>query len=84
MYVFAAIICGYYHKPSDCLSSPQKCLPNFPIQKDPTIFYLLLHHLKSEYLPSLTWVFITVCVPETRSIGLKKTNRAELFKAGLR
>ena len=76
MYVFAAMICGYYHKPSHCLSIPQKCLPNF-LSSPP-------HHLKSEYLPFLTWVVITVCVPETRSIGLKKTNSAGLFKAGLR
>ena len=75
MYVFAATICGYYHKPSDCLSSPQKMLAKFSYPKRyQNILSSPPHHLKSEYLPSLTQVFITVCVPETRSIGLKKRN----------
>ena len=65
--------------------NPPKMLAKFSYPKRPqNILSSPPHHLKSEYLPFLTWVVITVCVPETRSIGLKKTNRAGLFKAGSR
>ena len=65
--------------------NPPKMLAKFSYPKRPqNILSSPPHHLKSEYLPFLTWVVITVCVPETRSIGLKKTNSAGLFKAGLR
>ena len=35
MYVFAAMICGYYHKPSHCLSIPQNACQIFLSKKTP-------------------------------------------------
>ena len=64
MYVFAATICGYYHKHSDCLSIPQKCLPNFPIQKDPRIFHAQfrfdLHNFDQNIL-LLVFCYVHLC-----------------------
>ena len=66
--------------------SPKNACQIFLSKKTPeySIFPAPSLKIRVSPAPSLAWVFITVCVPETRSIGLKKTNSAGLFKAGLR